>query len=146
MRTTRHTPLSCGIIPVWPVLPSNDKWLYLLLRAYRYWDFPKGMIQPNEDPWTAALRELQEETAITSANPRWGKDFYETPVYSGGKVARYYLAEVPAQSVHILPNPETGQIEHHGFRWMSYEEARALVVPRVRGALDWARQMINRKL
>jgi putative (di)nucleoside polyphosphate hydrolase len=30
------------------------------------WQMPQGGIDPGEDPWPAALRELQEETNITS--------------------------------------------------------------------------------
>src|SRR5690625_4482694 len=31
--------LSAGVIPV---RRTDERWLYLLLRAYQYWDFPKG--------------------------------------------------------------------------------------------------------
>jgi putative (di)nucleoside polyphosphate hydrolase len=31
------------------------------------WQLPQGGIDPNEDPWPAALRELYEETNIRSA-------------------------------------------------------------------------------
>ena len=30
------------------------------------WQLPQGGIDPGEDPWPAALRELREETSITS--------------------------------------------------------------------------------
>ena len=40
-------------------------WRVLLLRAFRNWDFPKGLIAPGEDPLTAALREAREETGLT---------------------------------------------------------------------------------
>ena len=33
---------------------------YLLLRAYINWDFPKGEIEPSEDPLDAAKREIAE--------------------------------------------------------------------------------------
>ena len=36
---------------------ENDAWQYLLLRAYRYWDFPKGKCEKGEQPLAAALRE-----------------------------------------------------------------------------------------
>ncbi|MGH8579780.1 MAG: NUDIX domain-containing protein [Gammaproteobacteria bacterium] len=33
-----------------------------MLRAYNYWDFPKGTVEPAEDPFEAACREVEEET------------------------------------------------------------------------------------
>ena len=35
-----------------------------MLRAYRNWDFPKGMVEPGEEPLAAARREVREETLI----------------------------------------------------------------------------------
>src|SRR6202167_6836802 len=34
--------------------------------ATHVWQLPQGGIDPGEDPWPAALRELREETNITS--------------------------------------------------------------------------------
>jgi len=36
---------------------------YLVLRAFKNWDFPKGLVEPGEDPLTTARRETREETA-----------------------------------------------------------------------------------
>jgi bis(5'-nucleosidyl)-tetraphosphatase len=38
----------------------------------------------------------------------------------------------------MLPNPLTGVTEHDEFRWVTYDEASRLLVPRVRLVLDWA--------
>lgn len=134
--TKASKTLSAGIVPV---RKNNGSWQFLLLRCFNYWDFPKGEVEQNEDPWKAAYRELEEETGITSAHPRWKEVFYETEVYGKGKIARYYLAEVEGEQVIALrPNPETGIIEHHEFRWIGAEEAKLLLVPRVRKVLDWA--------
>lgn len=90
------------------------------------------------------MRELQEETGLSAMKNTWGKYYRETEVYSKGKVARYYLAElIKEEEVRILPNPETGIVEHHEYRWVSYEEARDLLVPRVQKILDWAQQKIS---
>ena len=37
---------------------------YLLLRAYKNWDFPKGLVEPGEQPLDAAVREVKESVAI----------------------------------------------------------------------------------
>jgi bis(5'-nucleosidyl)-tetraphosphatase len=110
---------------------------FLLLRAYRNWDFPKGLVEPGEEPMAAAGREVREETGITSFR-FVGTDFFETPPYGRGKIARYFLAETEAESITLPVNPELGRPEHHEFRWLAHPEARALLVPRLQAVLDWA--------
>ena len=128
--------LSSGVVPVF----MGPQPSYLLLRAYNYWDFPKGGVEKNEDPLDAALRELSEETGIEKVDFKWGKSFQETPPYARGKVARYYVAQVFSQDVTLLVNPTLGRPEHSEYRWLSYKEARTLLVPRVKIILDWAHQ------
>ena len=134
--------LSAGIIPVYrPAGPQPGPDLYLLLRCYNYWDFPKGGVQTGETPIEAALRELQEETTLEKAEFAWGEDFRETPVYAQGKVARFYVARVDRLEVSLPVNPFLGRPEHHEFRWVDYETARSLLHPRVKPILDWAREL-----
>lgn len=116
---------------------------FLLLRAYRHWDFPKGMVEAGEDPLTAARREIGEETGITGIEFPWGTDYTETEPYSKGKVARYYLARTDESRVQLLVNPETGRTEHAEYRWVSFEDAWELTSPRVRLVLRWAADRLN---
>ena len=118
------------------------EWRFLLLRAFRYWDFPKGAVEAGEDPLAAALREVAEESGLTGLDFRWGERFRETEPYSHGKVARYYLAESAAGDVQLAVNPELGRPEHDEFRWLDYGAARALLVPRVQRVLDWAQRTL----
>lgn len=121
----------------------DDGWRCLLLRSFRYWDFPKGIVEAGEAPLAAAVREIEEETELTGLAFRWGESFHETAPYSGGKVARYYVAESARGEVRLPVNPELGRAEHDEFRWLRFDEARALLVPRVRAALDRARQAVE---
>lgn len=132
---------SAGIILV---RKNEQKWEYLLLRCFKYWDFPKGEIDHNESPLQAALRELKEETSIHQVSLSWGNEFYETEIYGKGKTACYYLAEVSGHAeVKLLANPENGIVEHHEYRWLTFDEASKLLVPRVLKALKWAHHLIS---
>ena len=131
--------LSAGVVVV---RDDGDGWRVLLLRAYNYWDCPKGLVEPGEDPLTTAKREVREETGIEELDFRWGTDFIETAPYSRNKVARYYLAAAATADVKLSVNPELGAPEHHEFRWLTFDAAHALVGPRLQEVLRQARRRI----
>jgi bis(5'-nucleosidyl)-tetraphosphatase len=131
--------LSAGVVVV---RRSAGQWRYLLLRAGSYWDFPKGMVEPGEDPLAAAIRETEEETTLTGLNFRWGHEFIETEPYGKNKIARYYLAESKTGEVSLPVSAELGHPEHDEYLWLDYEAARLLLVLRVQAVLDWARKII----
>ena len=87
---SRPTRLSAGVVVV---RETADGWRFLLLRAFKHWDFPKGMVEAGEEPLAAAIREVKEETLITDLEFAWGEEFSQTGPYSRGKVARYYVAK-----------------------------------------------------
>jgi bis(5'-nucleosidyl)-tetraphosphatase len=117
---------------------------YLLLRAYNYWDFPKGIVEPGEEPLAAAVREIEEETTLTGLLFPWGTEYRETPPYGRGKIARYYLAEAPHGEVDLPVSPELGHPEHDEFRWLSYDEGRALLNERLLPIMSWAHDKVER--
>lgn len=110
----------------------------LLLRAYKNWDFPKGLVEPGEEPRAAAVRETAEETGIADLVFEWGDDFFETEPYARNKVARFYLARTGTERVVLPVNPQLGRPEHHEFRWVDLAEGYALAPPRLQATISWA--------
>jgi 8-oxo-dGTP pyrophosphatase MutT (NUDIX family) len=107
----------------------------LVLRAYKNWDFPKGMVEPGEDDLAAAKREVAEETGLAEVDYPFGDEFKETLPYAGRKVARYYLARTDAEKIELS--------EHHEYRWVTFDEAEELLPPRLAVVLEWAKKTIT---
>ncbi len=133
------TAFSAGVVVV---RREDAGWRLLVLRAWRNWDFPKGMVEPNETPLAAAIRETAEEASITDLVFRWGEAFCETAPYGQGKVARYYLAETKQEHITLPISPELGHPEHDEWRWVSFDEAEKLLPPRLQPILAWAGKLL----
>ena len=135
--------LSAGVVVLhW----HKDHYKYLLLRAYNYWDFPKGMVEAGETPLDAAIREVEEETTINELYFRWGTVYRQTyPYNQGSKIARYYIAETPITDVELPINPKLGRPEHSEHCWVTRVEAWELLTPRVRAILKWADTVLEKK-
>jgi len=126
------------------IFRRSDRGIRLLvLRAYKNWDFPKGLIEPGEDALAAARREVLEETGLAELAYPFGDEFKETLPYSGNKIARYYLAETDAEKIELPVSPERGRPEHHEYRWISFDEAEDLLPPRLAVVLEWAKKTIT---
>ena len=140
VRPAPATHLSAGVAVV--RRDAAGSWLFLLLRVYRSWDFPKGMVERDEDPFAAAVREVREESTIADLEFPFGRDFVETGPYGRNKVARYYVGVTRTAQVTLPVVPELGRPEHHEWRWVDYEQAAGLVSPRVLPVVDWARERL----
>lgn len=102
---------------------STTKRTFLLMRHADRWDLPKGHVDPGEKKKQCALRELEEETGISSGDIRIDDDFKfkEKYVVSGKrnsnqkkqKTLTIYLAEL-TRPVDIVPT------EHIGFEWIDW--------------------------
>jgi len=132
--------LSCGFVVV---RKTDVGWTTILLRAFHHWDFPKGLRESGEEPMQAALREVEEETGIDDLMYDWGDRYFETGPYSKGKIARYYPGRNAKEEIVMGLSPETGEPEHHEWRWVDFDEAYDLGSPRVRGIVQWARQVVG---
>jgi len=138
--TPRSPRLSAGVVVV---RETAEGWRFLLLRAFSHWDFPKGMVEPDEDPRAAAVREVREESLIDDLSFAWGDSSTRTGPYSRGKVAQYFIASTPTAQVTLSVNVELGRPEHSEYRWVDYDEALRIVSPRVRPVVQWAAQVLN---
>jgi 8-oxo-dGTP pyrophosphatase MutT (NUDIX family) len=132
---------SAGVVVVH--LPDSGV-QYLLLRAYKNWDFPKGLVEQGEQPLEAALREVREETTLENLAFDWGEDYVDTGPYNKGKISRYYLARSEETHVHLPINPELGFPEHQESRWVGFDTALSMVSPRLKPVIQWASDIIAR--
>ena len=139
-RTARTPRLSAGVAVV---RRGPTGWLFLMLRAYRNWDFPKGVVDPGEEPLAAARREVREETLINDLQFTWGEEYRETAPYSNNKVARYYLAETRTAEVSLPVSPELGRPEHNEARWVDLAGALSLSSPRIVPIVHWAAEKLG---
>ncbi|GIW71601.1 MAG: hypothetical protein KatS3mg102_1143 [Planctomycetota bacterium] len=138
---------AAGVIPL---RRTPDGWRLLVLRAYRNWDFPKGLLQPDESPLEAALREAREEAGLVDLRFPWGTEGYQTAPYGRGKVAdllprrdqpgagralakprtrpagapRGALGELRAGSGAVAPTPAAGPALGAGRGWGPRAERR----------------------
>jgi 8-oxo-dGTP pyrophosphatase MutT (NUDIX family) len=140
MEKTQVMPTSAGTVVVRRV---GGGWRFLVLRAWRDWDFPKGQLEPGEAPLAAALRETAEETGLTGLSLPWGEVHIEVGPYGARrKIARYYLAQTDQASIRLPVSPELGRPEHHEWRWVNANEARRLLPSRLQPVLAWASDII----
>lgn len=132
---------SAGVIIVRKDGPEHK---ILLMKSYDFWDFPKGGIEENENKLQAAIREVQEETGITSLDFNWGKIYYETePFGRNRKVVYYFIAETKENKVVMGINPILGKPEHESYAWVSFPTAKSMVVDRIKKAIDWAQNRLE---
>jgi len=104
---------------------------------------PAGGVDAGEGPSEAAIREVREETRLSDLDFAWGVDHIETEPYAGGKVVRFYVARSAGGAVSLPINPALGRAEHHEFRWLPFEAALALTVPRLQRVLQWAADRVG---
>jgi putative (di)nucleoside polyphosphate hydrolase len=107
------------------------------------WQMPQGGIDPGEDPWPAALRELYEETNIRSVEKlaeieEWLK--YDIPREIVGQAwkGRYRGQKQKWYALRFVGNDCEIDIEHPAgdhkpefveWRWGSLEKLPSMIVP-----------------
>ncbi len=114
------------------------------------WQMPQGGIDPGEEPWPAALRELREETNIRSVE-RLGEiaDWltYDIPreivgqawkgKYRGQKQKWFALRFTGSEGEINVEDPDGGHAqEFAAWRWEPLQNVPDLVVPFKRAVYD----------
>lgn len=114
--TVRDTVDHPGAVAI--VAVDGDK--LVLVSQYRYaagetlLEIPAGTLEPGEDPYRCAVRELQEETGYAAS--AWSRllSCYMAPGYSS-EIIHFYVAEGLSQ-VGVQPEEdESITVECHGF-------------------------------
>ena len=111
--------------------------------AAHSWQMPQGGVDPGEDPWPAALRELREETSIRSVErlgeiSEWLK--YDIPrdiaglAWKGrfrGQTQKWFAMRFTGDEHEIdVEHPEGGhEPEFAAWRWEPMRNLPDLVVP-----------------
>lgn len=114
---------SFGIIPLrW----QNNTWEYLLVQAHKkWWGFPKGHAEENEDGLNAAKRELLEETGLQVETLLFDQpleEFYQFTTQGEWihKTVTYWIGQVSG-------NVSIQQEELADFIWLPFEKAVAQI-------------------
>lgn len=123
---------------------EGNKIFYLLLKAKfksEYWEFPKGLIEKNENIEEAVKREVYEETGIKDMKIIKGfrekiSYFYRKDGKDVYKEVTFFLIETNTKEVKI-------SWEHIGYEWVVYEEALKRLRDRLRKLLEKAHQTVS---
>lgn len=114
----------------------DEGWKILGLKVGDEYDLPKGKIENNEDPLTAAIRETEEESGITQLSFDWSN----TSTYIDN--ITFFIASTE-DDPSIKPNPESGILEHDEAIWLSHSQIKANCYKYLIPIVDWAKSIVD---
>ena len=139
-RSPKHEVSAGGVV----VRREADRTLFLVIRdPYRHWGFPKGHLERDELPASAALREVAEETGLEGLEIRaavdtiaWDFRFRGRAVH---KTCHFFLMETS----HRRTSPQRDE-GITACRWATYDQALRLIsYPNARAVLAKARALLE---
>lgn len=110
---------SCGVL----IFREQPTLSFLLMEHSDRLDLPKGHVDPGESDMETALRELEEETGITSEDIKLEPDFRYSHSYivhkkRYGKEPR--LKELVIFMATLTKEVELELTEHIGYQWVEW--------------------------
>lgn len=88
-----------------------------------------GLVDPGEDPWTAAVRELREETGLVPAGPLTMIGCYPMFVYGQTMLQLSFRCAVDGDAVELSH-------EHTDMLWLDPHDTAAFLTPEARAAIS----------
>jgi 8-oxo-dGTP pyrophosphatase MutT (NUDIX family) len=107
-----------------------------LHRRLGRWMQPGGHLDPEEAPWTAAIREAEEETGIPTSHPPEGPLLVHVDVHPAA--AQHVHLDLRYLLLGADRDPAPPPRESQDVRWCTWDEARALADDALSGGIDVA--------
>lgn len=136
--------LSAGIV-VYRFGEDNTRTYLLLQYPGKYWDLPKGKLEPGEKWLEAALRETKEETGL---DLHMHEDFEYSYTYTfndfrGNKIEKtvvFFVGKAEQDSSVTL------SFEHIDYLWLPYEQAKLQIhFENVKNLISEVEDFLNKK-